>query len=389
MKKQDHEAAISRHLFHNPGQTRTELSEQLDVRKNTIGAICDRLIEAGIMREDPPNTRRNARLFLAETAFLTLGVEHRTDCLRTVLLNTKREIVFKSTDALPDMSQEKRMKRIASTLGKALGEASIPRERIVGMGFSDFVPHNIGTGLKIKSVWMPEWGDLNIKAALERELGLPLTAMRCTDAYSIAEHHFGSCQNENAFCVVQLDQGIGLSVFRNGMFLTGSTDIFGELGHTVYQEDGEICKCGNRGCLETFAGTASILEKVTENISRGLYFRMPSDPSKVTFDDIVMNAREGNKLARLVLTEATKAVGDTISTLVNILGITRIQLYGELAKAGELLLHQVMGSVSRHCIYPLNQNTEVRISELDGYASALGAAYLVMERYFDGEKLRN
>jgi predicted NBD/HSP70 family sugar kinase len=102
-----------------------------------------------------------------------------------------------------------------------------------------------------------------------------------------------------------------------------------------------------------------------------------------------MNAREGNKLARLVLTEATKAVGDTISTLVNILGITRIQLYGELAKAGELLLHQVMGSVSRHCIYPLNQNTEVRISELDGYASALGAAYLVMERYFDGDKLRN
>ena len=222
------------------------------------------------------------------------------------------------------------------------------------------------------------WGDLNIRALLEEDLRLPVTIMRCTDAFSLAESAFGACKAEKAFCVVQLDHGIGLSVFKNGTFLTGSTDIFGELGHTVYREDGEICKCGNRGCLETFAGVGAIIQKVEENIVRGLYFSPPAGSSPVTIDDIVRNAHEGNKLARLVLTEATKAVGDTIANMINMLGITRIQLYGELAKAGEILLQQVTSSIRKHCIYPLNQDAQVRISELDEYGSAIGAAYIVL-----------
>jgi predicted NBD/HSP70 family sugar kinase len=381
MKKSDNQISIVRHLFSHGGLTRSEIAEQLQIRKNTVGIVCDALLAKKILREDPPNTRRNTRLFLGENTFISLGVEHRLDSIRIVLMNTDRKVVYRCTEPLEDTSQKPRVKRIRDCLHRAIQSASFPRANTVGIGFSDFIPHDIGTGLKTKSVWMPEWGDLNIRALLEADLGFPVTIMRCTDAFSLAESAFGGCRTEQAFCVVQLDQGIGLSVFKNGTYLTGSTDIFGELGHTVYREDGEICKCGNRGCLETFAGAGAIVKKVEENIGRGLYFSSAEGSAPVTIDDIVRNAHDGNKLARLVLTEATKAVGDTIANMINMLGITRIQLYGELAKAGEILLQQVTSSIRKHCIYPLNQDARVRISELDEYASAVGAAYMVLENH--------
>ena len=383
MKKSDNETSIIRHLFSHPGLTRTEIADQLQVRKNTVGIVCEALIAKKIIKEDPPNTRRNTRLFLDENTFFSIGVEHRVDSIRIVVMNTHRKVVFSRTEPLEDTSQQKRVQRIRDCLRKAVEAASVPYENIVGVGFSDFIPHDIGTGLKTKSVWMPEWGDLNIRAFLEEDLRFPVTSMRCTDAFSLAEHVFGACQAENAFCVVQLDQGIGLSVFKNGAYLTGTTDIFGELGHTVYREDGEICKCGNRGCLETFAGVGAIIKKVEENIGRGLYFSSRDGSASVTIDDIVRNAHEGNKLARLVLTDAAKAVGDTIANMINMLGILRIQLYGELAKAGEILLQQVTNSIRKHCIYPLNQDAQIRITELDEYASAVGAACIVLESHLE------
>jgi len=383
MKKRDNETSIIRHLFSHPGLTRTEIADQLRFRKNTVGIACEALIAKKIVKEDPPHTRRNTRLFLDENTFISIGVEHRVDSMRIVLMNTTRKVVFSCIEPLEDTSQKKRVQRIRDCLHKAVQSGSIPTENIVGVGFSDFIPHDIGTGLKTKSVWMPEWGDLNIRALLEEDLRFPVTIMRCTDAFSHAESVFGACQAEKAFCVVQLDQGIGLSVFKNGTYLTGTTDIFGELGHTVYREDGEICKCGNRGCLETFAGVGAIIQKVEENIGRGLYFSSRDGSGSVTIDDIVRNAHEGNKLARLVLTDAAKAVGDTIANMINMLGIMRIQLYGELAKAGDILLLQVTNSIRKHCIYPLNQDTQVRITELDQYASAIGAAYIVLENYFE------
>lgn len=376
------EDLILRHLFHHPDLTRSEIALQLDIRKNTVGTACEELIGRGALRERETGRKRNSKLSLDPIAFVALGVEHRVDSLNIVVMDCTRSIVARFTDTLQDLDPEVRVRAIVAEIRTVLEKHAPRRDRVVGIGFSDFIPHNIGTGLKTKSVWMPGWGDINIKALIEENLGLPVTIMRCTDAFSIAEHAFGSCQGGDPFCVLQLDQGIGLSVFRNGTYLRGTTDIFGEIGHTIYRDEGEICKCGNRGCLETVAGVGAIVQNVRENITKGLYFKVPDGQAPVTLDDIILNAGEGNKLALLVLAEASKAIGDTVANMVNILGITRIVMYGELAKAGELLCQHVATSIRKHCIYPLNQDAEVRISGLDRFASAIGAAYAELEAHF-------
>lgn len=382
MAKPSCEDLILCYLFLHPDLTRSELALRLGIRKNTIGNACEALLGRGALRERETGRKRNSKISLEPDAFLSLGVEHRVDSMNIVVMDSARAIVSRFTGTLEDLDPEVRVRGIIAEIQNALGGQTARKDRVVGIGFSDFIPHNIGTGLKTKSVWMPGWGDINIKALVEESLGLPVTIMRCTDAFAIAEHAFGSCQDGNPFCVLQLDQGIGLAIYKSGAYLRGTTDIYGEIGHTIYRDGGEICKCGNRGCLETVAGVGAIVQKVSENITKGLYFKIPEGQASVTLDDIILNAKEGNKLALLALSEAARAIGDTVANMVNILGITRIVMYGELAKAGDLLRQQIASSIRRHCIYPLNQDTEVRISALDHFSSAIGAAYAQLEAHF-------
>jgi predicted NBD/HSP70 family sugar kinase len=277
--------------------------------------------------------------------------------------------------------EEARVAVILDHLRGFIREQGLRRKALAGLGFSDFIPHEVGAAHRFKSVWMPGWGSINIKAKVEEALKLETQILRCTDAFSLAERVFGSCSAADSFITVQLDAGIGLSVFHNGFFLRGSTDIFGELGHTVYNEEGEICKCGNRGCLETIAGVEAIVRKVQDNVDR-TYFRTSAGAAGISLEDVIRNAQEGNKLALLALNEAAKAIGNTLAIVVNVLGITRIVLYGRLVAAGELLRQQLLNCIRQHCIYPLNQDTEVCLSGLDEFASAAGSAYGVLRARF-------
>lgn len=387
MGRVDHGKAILGLLFPGRRHTRTEIADALGLRKSTVGELCAELLRGGRLAGDE-SIKRNARLWLEPSAFVSVGVQHKVDCLKLLAMNAGLEVRARRSVPMQGVFEQARVDSILQAVSEFVrDECGGP---VLGVGFSDFIPHDIGPGpgARARSIWMPGWNNVNIKAMIEGTLGLDTEIMRCTDAFSFAEQVFGACGNTPAFITVQLDEGIGVSVFKNHGFLKGSTDIFGELGHTVYREDGEICRCGNRGCLETVAGVEAIIKKVKDNVRRGTYFRFAGDLESLQLEDVIGSAREGNKLALLSINEAAKAVGDTLAVVVTVLGITRVVLYGRLAQAGELLLQQVRNSIRQHCIYPLNEDTEVCLSELDEYGSAMGAAYAVLRSYFQERPLR-
>jgi predicted NBD/HSP70 family sugar kinase len=368
-------------LFPGRRRTRTQIAEELGIRKSTVGLVCAGLLEQEALLADT-DVRRNSKLWVNPEAYLAVGIQHKIDSLNMVLLDAALGVLAKESYPMDAGMEVARVERILQGISAFLRRVKGRESRIVGVGFSDFIPHDIGTGMKTKSIWMPGWGDINIKAIIETSLHLNTEVMRCTDAFSFAEHVFGECKNADAFITVQLDEGIGVSVFKDQKYLKGSTDIFGELGHVVYKEDGEICKCGNRGCLETIAGIGAIIKKVRENAEKGAYFRHEGEIADISLEDVIMNAREGNKLALLSINEAAKALGNTLAVVVNVLGINRVVLYGRLAGAGKLLERPVANSIRQHCIYPLNQDTEICISSLDEFGSAMGAAFAVMHAHF-------
>jgi predicted NBD/HSP70 family sugar kinase len=387
IREADPSRGILGFLFPGRRCSRTDIAEALKIRKSTVGVICARLLEEGSLLAEQ-QVKRNNKLWIKPDAYLSVGIQHKVDSLKMVLLDAGLNVLARKSYLMKSVVEAARVQRILRGIEGLLKIERPAGSRLIGLGFSDFIPHDIGTGMKTKSIWIPGWGDINIKAIIEKSLNLNTEVMRCTDAFSFAEHIFGDCRNTDAFITVQLDEGIGISVFKDQRYLKGTTDIFGELGHVVYREDGDICKCGNRGCLETIAGIEAIIKKVKENAEKGAYFRTSDAISDITLEDVIANAREGNKLALLSINEAAKALGNTLAVVVNVLGINRVVLYGRLAKAGKILERQVNNAIHQHCIYPLNQDTEVRLSSLDEFGSALGAAFAVMRTHFQRVSLR-
>ncbi len=223
MNKINSEISIIQYLFSHPGLTRTEIADQLQIRKNSVGNACEALILKKLIwesraqqpqkRETVPRRRR--------IHFNGGGASAGFDAHRAYEHESESGVQSHRA-ARGNVAEAKSLRRIRDCLHKAIESASVPYNKIVGLGFSDFIPHDIGTGLKTKSVWMPEWGDLNIRALLEEDLRFPRHHHALHRCLCARGKRVRGCKTESAFCVVQLDHGIGLSVFKNGTYLTGS-----------------------------------------------------------------------------------------------------------------------------------------------------------------------
>ena len=91
--------------------------------------------------------------------------------------------------------------------------------------------------------------------------------------------------------------------------LPGVTGTAGEIGHTAVAEDGPLCRCGNRGCLELYAGGSAVLETL-----RG------SNPGIDTVEELVDLALEGDQACKRGIADAGSGIGIAVAGLVNLLG---------------------------------------------------------------------
>jgi predicted NBD/HSP70 family sugar kinase len=153
----------------------------------------------------------------------------------------------------------------------------------------------------------------------------------------------------------------------NGRLYRGAEGLAGELGHVLVDADGPVCRCGNRGCLETVAGTDALADLLRRSHGDGLDGRA-----------IVRLAREGDLGCRRVIADAGRAIGKAAATLVNVLNPELLIVGGDLADAGELLLGGVRESLERSALPTAVQAAAVVAGSLGDRAEVLGAIALVL-----------
>jgi predicted NBD/HSP70 family sugar kinase len=164
----------------------------------------------------------------------------------------------------------------------------------------------------------------------------------------------------------------------NGRLYRGTEGLAGELGHVLVDADGPVCRCGNRGCLETVAGTDALAELLRRSHGDDLDGRT-----------IVRLAHEGDLGCRRVLADAGRAIGRTAAMLVNVLNPELLIVGGELAPAGDLLLDGVRESLDRAALPTAAQAATVVAGTLGDRAEVLGAIALVLSEAERDHPLRS
>jgi predicted NBD/HSP70 family sugar kinase len=208
---------------------------------------------------------------------------------------------------------------------------------------------------------------VNARQVAEQHLGRPVHIENDANLGALAEHQVGVARGHTTSIYLKLSSGVGSGIIVDNHLYHGAVGAAGEVGHLTVNEQGPVCRCGSRGCLEAYASSGSVLELMSA--------QMPG----ATIDEVVAAAQDGSPSALRSLEDAGFHLGWGIGSLVNILNPSMIVVGGDLARAGELLLEPARAGLRRHALDAVAA-TPIVVSQLGHRASLIGAVLLAAER---------
>jgi len=181
---------------------------------------------------------------------------------------------------------------------------------------------------------------------------------------ALGEATFGAGVGVGVMVYIRLSAGTGAGLVIGGRPFRGTRGVAGEIGHVLVDPQGAICRCGNRGCLETFVSTQALCELLRR--SHG----------EITVPAMLALAADGDAGAQRVLQDAGHVVGRAMADLCNYLNPELIVIGGDLSTAGDLIIDPMREAVNRFAIPAAAQDVRIVAGVLGDRAEVLGALAL-------------
>jgi predicted NBD/HSP70 family sugar kinase len=251
---------------------------------------------------------------------------------------------------------------VASTALDLVADLSIGHRQLLGVGVAVSAPVLLGSQTLSSPPMLSDWGEVDLPTRLRRRMGLPVHVGNDADLGALAEWRLGAARSVDNLVYVMLSEGVGAGLVLQGQLYEGDAGVAGELGHVTVAPDGQICRCGSRGCLETVVGARALATTLAH--SHG--------PTR-GFADLTAMARAGDPGVRRLLGDAGRAVGTALTPICTMLNPKLIVIGGTLAQTGEPLLNGIRDTLSRD-MSPVTTRTPALVrGELGDRAEALGA----------------
>ena len=357
----------------NEGElSQAELARATGLSTATISNIVKALTAQGLATTRPTTSsgRRALAVSLLETPDIAAGIDFGRSHVRVVLASPGLHVLAEKFAPLPvgHLAAES-ITTAAAMLAELLVESGIERSQVKAAGVGVPGPIDHRTGTVIRGAILPEWVGVNIVARLEEALDMPIFADNDANLGALAQVTWGKHQAARDLVFLKIGSGIGAGLILNGAPYYGHTGITGEIGHATIFDQGLVCRCGNRGCLETVASTAVMIEL----LSRG-------ESETLTVAAIIRQAMAGDSATLRVIDDAGMAVGRAMANVANMINPEIIVVGGPLAPLGEILLNPIRRGLIRHAVPAIGEGTTVVMSSLGDRAEALGAVSLALSR---------
>lgn len=308
-----------------------------------------------------------------------VGVDLGGTTFTVALVDREGRIDFKSEhDTLAHEGSEAVMGRIAAAIRELLEQAGVKPSELTGIGLGMPGLHDRERGVCIYASNL-QWRDVPVRDRFQQWFDVPVVIENDVRCAALGERHFGAGRGVDDMVLVTLGTGVGGAVIMGGKLQRGD-GFAGEVGHQTIDPDGMLCSCGNRGCLESYAGAIGIVRR-----ARAAYARRPSDRLRevagkdlahLTPKHLSEAAVAGDETARWILSETGRYLGIGLANVVSLLHPKRIVVGGGVARAGDLILSALREEISRRVPYGMD-TTEVVLAALGPAAGVIGASTLV------------
>lgn len=268
---------------------------------------------------------------------------------------------------------------LISDLQTAAGEAKVVGAGVAGAGFIDADQSTV--------LYAPNlnWRNEPLRDKLQAHLELPAIIENDANAAGWAEFKFGAGRGSKDMIMLTLGTGVGGAVVSDYKLRRGGFGIAGELGHVRVVQDGRLCGCGMRGCVEQYASGSAVL-KAAKKLAQsdgpaGARLReLQADRGELTGQEVYQAILEGDNAALGLLRDAGSYLGQAIGTMVAVLDPQVVVIGGGLSEAGDLILNPIRESYLRNLpARGYRPELEVKIADFSNQAGVIGAADLARE----------
>jgi len=387
-KKHFQKKRIVRLLYLNEVSTISEIIENMELSTPTIQSLLDELSAEGLIEVKGSGASKGGRrpiLYgLTENSLFIIAIDIGRETTRIAIFNNKNEIIS-GIKYFPIKLENnlKVLNQVIKYTNETVKNSGIDTSRIVGVGISmpGLVDYNKGINHSYLNFDPPP------KVILEKEFNRPVFIINDAQAKALAEFHYGKAKGKKNVLVIHLGSGLGTGIILNGKPYFGTHGFSGEFSHIPMIDNGYLCTCGKRGCLETVASGMALTRFINNGLKKGEMSAITSlvngKLENINYKTVLKAANDGDQFAIKGLQEIGLELGKGLAILVQILNPELIIIGGKMASAGRYLLSPIEQSLHQYTIPIICNDVEIVLSELGDKANLLGSVLYLMESVFE------
>lgn len=380
-----HKKQILHALYFNGQLTNSELSGQLKLSTPKINSLLNELIEDKLVEElgrgDSSGGRRPSIYGLIENGFFVIGVTMNvTRTIISVFNSKNKEMSGPHFFPMKVQSGLQIFQQLKEKLAEVLADSNIPENKILAVGIE--LPGLINQQLDINKTYFPEVK--NLSNEIKKIVGIPVFINHDSKVRAFAEQQFGLAKNSQNALMLQIDWGVGLGIIINGKVYSGKSGFSGEFGHLPIADNGSLCSCGKKGCLETIVSATAISRIARENIQNGqpslINKLVDGETEKIDISTVIEAANRGDQFAISIFSDVGYSLGKGIVYLIQIFNPELIILGGRVAEASQFIMAPIQQAINTFSNRDISNDTEIKFSELGTKAGTMGAAAYALEQ---------
>lgn len=353
------------------GLTQVELAGATGLSAATVSNIVKELTTLGVVQTSPSTRsgRRAQHVTLARTPGLVGAVQFGLRHMRVALADSSGALL--SDHQLPlgaDHRADAGLDRAALLIADMMETFDAESAELQGVAVALPAPVEHSSGLITSPGIMRGWDNVAVAHVMSERIGKPVYVANSSNMGALGELRQGAAAGAQHTLYIQVGQRIGAALIINGELFWGANGSAGEFGHTTTDPDGQICRCGNRGCLETVAGGNVLLEAL--RVSHGV----------MTLKDMMRYARDGDLGCIRAIADAGRAIGLAAANLCNVFNPERVVVGGDLAHTGSILLDPLRETIERFSLPSTAECITIVPGSLGADAEMIGTITYALDR---------
>jgi predicted NBD/HSP70 family sugar kinase/DNA-binding CsgD family transcriptional regulator len=352
------------------GLSQAEVARRTDLSPATVSNLVGELRQRGLVRtrDGGPGGHRALEIVPARHGAV-VGIDYGYRHVRVGVADLAERLLVDEEHPLP----------LDFDAGKSCAEAQSMMDHLLataGLRPGDVVQAAIGLPAPIDAVsghigWhgIPHrWVDADPRAHLEKAFGIPVVIDNDCNLGALGELRHGAGRDCADFIYISVTSGVGAGFVLDGRLYHGAAGTAGEISHLIVDPNGDNCRCGNRGCLDTVVGADGFVR-----LLRHVYGDALDVPQ------IIDLARQGDARCRRALAHAGRALGAVVTDLCNLLNPRRVIVAGPIFSADTMILGPLRETVDTQAVPVAARTVEIVRSELNERAEMLGAISLALD----------